>query len=270
MFLSEDARVNFFRWKYESGLVYKLALSLMFAGLTGMGAQLRLYLPFTPVPITGQVFFVLLSGMVLGRRYGALSMALYAGLGALGVPWFAGGAAGLEVLLGATGGYILGFILAAYLIGHYTHSYVASRSLASQLTLMFSGVAVIYLVGAVQLALVSGLSPAKALALGVLPFVPGDILKAIAAVAVGASVLPRSAYASERDARGGSGRIRVHLSGLAAILTAVFIAMFWLKLLTLESPGAGELLWYSATYSGAVLLSAASAVHLAKQGLSQG
>ncbi len=264
MFINEDARQRFFRWKLESGFLWNFAFSMLFAALTGLGAQLKLYLPFTPVPITAQVFFVLLSGAVLGRSYGALSMLMYAALGALGVPWFAGGRAGVEVLLGATGGYILGFILAAYLIGHFTHSYVGTRTPASQLTLMFAGVALIYLPGTVQLAQVMHLGLGDALALGVLPFIPGDILKALAAVAVTAWVLPRAAYSSEKDAHGNRSSIRHRLGMLAALLTALFVALFWLKLLSLNAPDASELLWYTVSYSAAVLLSAGCALHLTR------
>ncbi len=266
MFISENARLNFFRWRYEAGYAYKLALAIAFAGLTGIGAQAKLYLPFTPVPVTGQVFFVLLSGAVLGRNYGALSMALYATLGALGVPWFAGGKAGIEVLLGATGGYILGFIAASYLIGYFTDTYISSRSLAAQLSLMFAGVGIIYALGAVQLAYVVQLSASEALAKGVLPFIPGDILKALAAVAVSTAILPRGGYAREKDAGGeGKVRARLHLSAIAGIAAAFFLVLFWLKLLSLESAGTGELLWYSMTYSAAVLLCAGSAAYLARR-----
>jgi biotin transport system substrate-specific component len=263
MFISEDARLNYFRWRYNAGHAYKLALAFAFAGLTGIGAQAKLYLPFTPVPITGQVFFVLLSGVALGRGYGALSMALYAALGALGVPWFAGGKAGVEVLLGATGGYILGFILAAMLIGHFTDTYISSRSPAPQLALMFAGVGLIYTLGAVQLAHVAELSLSETLVKGVLPFIPGDILKAIAAVAISAAVLPRASYARERDLEH-PGRGRLYLGAIATLATALFLALFWLKLLSLESASTGELLWYSLTYSAAVLLCAGSAVYLTR------
>jgi biotin transport system substrate-specific component len=266
MFISENARLNFFRWRYEAEFYYKLALAFTFAGLTGIGAQAKLYLPFTPVPITGQVFFVLLSGVVLGRNYGALSMALYAALGALGVPWFAGGKAGVEVLLGATGGYILGFILASYLIGYFTDTYISSRSLASQLGLMFAGVGIIYTLGAVQLAHVAKLSTGEALAKGVLPFIPGDILKALAAVAISTAVLPKASYAQEKDAGAQSaGRARLYLSAIAATAAAFFLALFWIKLLGLKSASVAELLWYSLTYSAAVLLCAGSAAYLAKR-----
>ena len=102
----ESAKYDFFKWRFESKIVNKLALAVVFACLTGIFAQLRFYLPYTPVPVTGQVFAVLLSGVILGKWYGGISQGLYAALGAAGVPWFNGGKAGLEILTGVTGGYI--------------------------------------------------------------------------------------------------------------------------------------------------------------------
>ena len=265
MFISEDVRLNLFRRRYEAGFVYKLLLAFAFAGLTGIGAQAKLYLPFTPVPITGQVLFVLLSGALLGRNWGALSMALYAALGAVGVPWFAGGRAGVDVLLGATGGYILGFVAAAYLIGYFTDTYVSSRGIAPQLSLMFAGIGVVYALGALQLAYVAKLSLSEALAKGVLPFIPGDIVKALAAVAVTTAVLPRGSYAGEKDTEPRvRKRVRLYLSGAATVAAASFLVLFWLRLLSFESAQVGELLWYSGTFSLAVLLCAWSALRIAR------
>ena len=90
-----------FSWRRGLGLAGNVMLSLCFAGLTGLAAQVRVPLPFTPVPITGQVFAVLLGGVFLGGGYGALSQILYLGMGAAGVPWLAGGGSGLP--LGPTG-----------------------------------------------------------------------------------------------------------------------------------------------------------------------
>lgn len=265
MFIGENARLNFFRWRYEAEIYHKLALALAFAGLTGIGAQAKLYLPFTPVPVTAQVFFVLLSGVVLGRSYGALSMALYAALGAMGIPWFAGGNAGIEVLLGATGGYILGFILASYLIGYFTDTYLSSRSPAAQIGLMFSGVGIIYALGSVQLAHVAGMSAGEALAKGVLPFIPGDIFKALIAVGISTVLLPRGSYGNERDAGQKIRSVRLYLSSIAAVAAAFFLALFWMKLAGIKSATMAELLWYSVAYSTAVLLCAGSAVYLARK-----
>ena len=106
----QNLRYNFFKWRYEADFIYKLMLSFLFACFTGIAAQLRIYLPFTPVPITAQVFAVLLSGVVLGSRYGMTSQAIYVGLGCLGLPWFANLRGGIEVLTGVTGGYLIGLV----------------------------------------------------------------------------------------------------------------------------------------------------------------
>ena len=115
----KNLRYNFFKWKYELNVVYKMSLALGFACLIGLCAQLRFYLPNNPaVPITGQTFAVLLAGVILGR-WGVVSLGIYTGIGAAGIPWFAPkvgmpifSSGGIGVLTGATGGYIIGFMIA--------------------------------------------------------------------------------------------------------------------------------------------------------------
>jgi biotin transport system substrate-specific component len=97
-----------------------VALTTLFAGLTAAGAQVSLHVPFTPVPVTLQVFFVLLAGAALGSRLGALSLAEYLALGAAGLPVFADGKSGLLAFVGPTAGYLPGFIAAAWLVGRLT------------------------------------------------------------------------------------------------------------------------------------------------------
>ncbi|HET8738550.1 MAG TPA: biotin transporter BioY, partial [Acidimicrobiia bacterium] len=100
----------------RSGVVSVL-LVVAAAALTALAAQWRIYLPFTPVPITGQTFAVLLTGAALGWKLGAAGQMLYVAAGALGAPVFSDASGGMEVLTGATGGYLIGFILAAGLVG---------------------------------------------------------------------------------------------------------------------------------------------------------
>lgn len=97
--------------------VVTAALVVGFALLTALSAQIVIPLPFTPVPITGQTFAVLLSGAALGAGAGAASQGLYVLLGAVGLPFYAGGASGWTVVTGATGGYLVGFIVAAWVVG---------------------------------------------------------------------------------------------------------------------------------------------------------
>ncbi|MCZ7399350.1 MAG: biotin transporter BioY [Candidatus Methanoperedens sp.] len=197
----ESARYNFFKWRFESTFLNKMALALGFACLTGLVAQLRFYLPYTPVPVTGQVFAVLLSGVILGKWYGGMSQVFYAVIGVLGVPWFAGGTAGMEVLAGVTGGYIIGFIVASLIIGWFTDMYVKSRSFAGMFSIMLLGIVMVYLFGAVQLAFVLGVNAEKAIQLGVLPFIAVDLYKALIVSAIATAVVPRAAYGNEIDSR---------------------------------------------------------------------
>ena len=197
----ESATFNFFKWRFESTLAQKVVLAIGFACLTGLLAQFRFYLPFTPVPVTGQVFAVLLSGVILGKWYGGLSQGFYAGIGVAGVPWFAGMTGGAGILTGVTGGYIIGFIAAAMLIGWFTDRYVSARSFRSMFVLMAAGVAVIYLFGVIQLSLVLGVGAQKAIELGALPFIGADIYKALIAAAIATAVMPKSAYGNELDSK---------------------------------------------------------------------
>jgi len=164
--------------------------SFGFACLTGLLAQLKFYLPFTPVPVTGQVFGVLLSGVVLGRWYGGMSQGIYAGLGALGMPWFAGLNGGIEVLTGVTGGYIIGFVAASLIIGWFAEGH--GRSFKRTLILMLIGIAVIYLFGVVQLSLVMGVGMQKAIELGALPFIAVDVYKALIAATIATAITPKN------------------------------------------------------------------------------
>lgn len=197
----ESARYSFFKWRHESSFLNKVILALGFACLTGLLAQLRFYLPYTPVPVTGQVFAVLLSGVILGKWYGGMSQVFYAALGVLGVPWFADAKSGMAIIAGVTGGYIIGFIAASLIIGWFTDTYVKSRSFSRMFILMLVGIAAIYLFGVIQLSLVLGVNMQKAIALGALPFIGVDIYKAMIVSAIASAVTPGTAYGNERDIR---------------------------------------------------------------------
>jgi biotin transport system substrate-specific component len=149
--------------------------SLLLAAL----AQVRIPLPFTPVPITGQTFGVLLIGAALGARNGAASMLLYVIEGAAGLPFFAGGSGGLHVLTGATAGYLAGFIVAASVVGLLAERGF-DRSLRTSLVPFLVGTLIIYLFGVSWLSYLLH-DVRSAVTLGLLPFIPGDILKLIAA-----------------------------------------------------------------------------------------
>ncbi len=202
-------RYTAFKTRYEMGFIYKILAVFLFAGFTGLMAQLRIYLPFTPVPVTGQVLPALLAGFVLGKWYGGFSQLTYALLGGLGIQWgapkegmasFTSG--GPEWLFGATGGYVLGFIAAAFMIGYFTDNYVRTRTLIPQFIIMLTGVAIIYFIGATWLyySLGASMSLEKLMAIAVLPFIPADIAKAAAAAVLGSALLPKEPFAHEKDA----------------------------------------------------------------------
>jgi len=202
----DRTKYDVFRWRHELSLSRKIALALGIACLTGLVAQIRIVLPWSPVPVTGQTFAVLLAGVLLGRWWGGISLAMYAGLGAAGVPWFTGLNSGLGYLAGPTGGYLLGFILAALFLGHFTDTYIRSRSFLSMLALMlFANFILIYVPGLLQLGLWLNLvrgEPAAfttLLGLGAFPFIAGDITKAVMAAAIARGVTPKSAYNGEVD-----------------------------------------------------------------------
>lgn len=149
---------------------------LTFAVLTALMAQIRVVLPFTPVPLTGQTFAVLLSGAVLGSRRGLLSQAVYLFAGAAGLPVFAGGVSSLASFFGPTGGYLLSFPLAAALIG-WLVELGASRKLWRMAVALFLADALILGMGGLWLHFAFGYSASQSWLLGFYPFLIGDVLK---------------------------------------------------------------------------------------------
>jgi biotin transport system substrate-specific component len=197
-----QTKYDVFRWRYGLSVPKKLALALGMAALTGLLAQVRFYLPGNPVPITGQTFAVLLAGVAMGKRWGGISMAIYGGLGFAGVPWFSGWNSGAV----AGGGYIIGFVLAALFLGYFTDKYIRSRSFLSMLALMlFANFVLIYVPGLLGLGLwlnlVKGtpVGIVSLLGMGAVPFIAGDITKAVLAAAIARGVTPKLAYNGEVD-----------------------------------------------------------------------
>ena len=162
--------------------VREVLLVLAGSGLVGLAAQLSVPIPGTPVPVTGQTFAVLLCGAALGARRAALSLGLYLVAGAVGVPWFAGGASGTAA---PSFGYVVGFVAAAALVGFLAARGWDRTPLRTVVT-MAVGTLVIYAVGVPWLAAALDVDVAEALRLGVRPFLLGDALK----IALAAGVLP--------------------------------------------------------------------------------
>lgn len=166
-----------------------------FAVLTAACAQWRMPLPWTPVPITGQTMAVLLAGASLGAWRGAASQALYVAVGALGMPIFQNAEGGWDVVAGTTGGYLVGFIVAAGIVGLLAERR-QDRQFASSLSAMALGSAIIYICGAGWLAHHLGVSSSEAIELGIAPFLIGDVLKA----AIAGALLPTAwRLLGERD-----------------------------------------------------------------------
>ncbi len=157
----------------------ELALVALFATLTALGAFIQIPLPL--VPISMQIFFVLLSGLVLGSRLGALALLCYLGMGSIGLPVFSGGQSGIGVIAGPTGGYLIGFVVAAYVVGIISERHENSKIDAIA---MAAGIVCIYVPGILQLMNFTGMGLERGLEVGIIPFIVGDVIKAAMAVSV--------------------------------------------------------------------------------------
>jgi len=153
-----------------------LVLVGAFALITALAAQIRIPLPFTPVPITGQTFAVLLSGAALGAGAGATSQALYLVLGIF-LPFYAGGASGWQHATGSTGGFLIGFVAAAWVVGKLAERN-QDRTVSTAIPAFLTGTVIIYLFGVPWLAHSLETSWVHATELGLAPFVIGDLAKA--------------------------------------------------------------------------------------------
>lgn len=158
------------------------ALVLGAALLTAAASRLTVPLPFSPVPLTGGTFAVLLTGAALGPGRGAAGQVTYLLLGLVGLPFFSGGGSGLEFLAGASGGYVVGFVPAAALVGACARRGWDRRPIG-MIGAFALGSAVIYGLGVPWLALVGGFGPGEALLRGLVPYLVGDTLKAALAAA---------------------------------------------------------------------------------------
>jgi len=161
------------------GLAARLAVCAAFAALTFAGANI--VIPLQPVPITLQTLFVLLAGALAGRAWGATSQTLYVGAGALGLPVFAGGLSGWGIIAGPTGGYLVGFAVAPLVVGALIHRRASTLWQGGVFVL---GTAVIFALGLAHLALFYTHDLGGALAVGLLPFVPGAVFKVVAATSI--------------------------------------------------------------------------------------
>lgn len=163
--------------RYRSNLLWRVLAALSFTALTALSARVSVEIG-TPVPFTLQVLVVLLAGMVLGARDGALSQAAYVALIAAGLPYDARGL-GSAALFGPTGGFLLGFIFAAGVVGFLTER--AAKRFAVRFLAGIVGVAVIYTLGVAHLAMYARMDLVRAWTVGAQPFVALDVIKALLA-----------------------------------------------------------------------------------------
>lgn len=160
--------------------IHRLVWVSLMAALTGIGALVAVPLgPVSPVPVTLQTMFVLLAGLVLGPRGGVIAMLLYMAAGIMGLPVFSGGKSGLAVFAGPTGGFLISFILMAFMAGlarGLGFGHILAACLAASAANLFFG--------CIQLMLLLDVTPARAIAIGVTPFLPGGLAKCLAAAGI--------------------------------------------------------------------------------------
>ncbi|TYP57623.1 biotin transporter BioY [Thermosediminibacter litoriperuensis] len=158
--------------------VREMAFTALFASITALFSYIRIPLPFSPVPITLQTLAVMLAGSVLTPRAAFSSMAVFLFMGAIGLPVFGGGTSGPGVLFGPTGGYLMSWPVAAYVIALILKK-VNPNLTTLILVNILGGVVIVYAIGVSYLAYVTNMTLTTAITAGALPFIPGDLLKAI-------------------------------------------------------------------------------------------
>lgn len=167
----------------EKSVVKNASLVLGLVALTAVCAQVAIPLPFTPVPLTLQTFAVLAGAAALGAERAVIAQVLYILLAVAGLPVLAEGSSGAETVVGATGGYLVGFVVASYVVGRIAQR-GATHKVSSTVVAYVVGSAIIYTLGVAWLAHVTGWSILESVSKGMVPFLIGDAIKALAAGAI--------------------------------------------------------------------------------------
>jgi len=172
----------------DTAKIYKMVFAALFAALIAVGAYIKI--PTAPVPITLQTFFVLLSIVILGRKWGTICIIVYLLVGFANFPVFAGGSSGLGVLIGPTGGYLYSFVIVALLIGSFSEK-ITKPNPIKIFAVSICGSLLILLIGTIHLAYVNNYSLEFAFANGFLPFIWGDTIKSVAVGLVAPSLIKK-------------------------------------------------------------------------------
>ena len=170
----------------DSQQLHMTVYTSLFAALIAAGAYMAI--PVGPVPIVLQNLFVLLAGLLLGSRWGLASVGIYLLAGAIGLPVFAGGTGGIGRIFGPTGGYLLSYLPAVFLIGLISEK--SKGRVLFDVFAMICGSIIVYSIGVSWLKFMTGMAWANAIGAGMLPFLPGDVLKIIAAVPIARTLRP--------------------------------------------------------------------------------
>lgn len=164
-----------------------MVLAALFAALTAVGSYIAI--PIGPVPIVLANFFIMMAGLLLGRKWAPISIGIYLLLGVVGLPVFSGGASGPAALAGPTGGFLIGYVVTAFIIAIISRS--ENPSIKKDIPAVLAGIVVLYLLGVPWLKISLSMEWSKALSAGMIPFIPGDLLKGAAAILLVRLVRPQ-------------------------------------------------------------------------------
>ncbi|MBC2582444.1 biotin transporter BioY [Clostridium sp. DJ247] len=159
-----------------------MVYSALFATLTAVLSYVTIPLPFSPIPITGQSLAVMLAGCVLTPIQAGLSMLTFLFMGAIGLPVFSGGRAGIGVIVGKSGGYLVGYLVGAVIISILTSKNKSGKIMFA--ACLLGGIIVVHFLGVAWLSFVTGMGMWKTFMVGSVPFLPGDLIKSVAAVVI--------------------------------------------------------------------------------------
>jgi biotin transport system substrate-specific component len=190
-------KLNFYTRRANLALSEKIFFSLILAAAVAVSAQIRIPLLFTPVPVTMQTVAVFTGAVILGRYWGGIAFLLYIILGMAGLPVFTGFKSGAAALIGPTGGYLAGFAISAFIIGHLTDKYTAARKpLNLFIIMLISNFLIVHAIGMIQLNLWMNITPGNQFGLkelffiGSFPFITGDIVKIFISAMIASSLSP--------------------------------------------------------------------------------